>query len=173
VHVSWSDAVAYTRWLSAQTGQRYRLPSEAEFEYVLRAGSQALYPWGGGTPQVIVGNLTGSGDLSRSGRRWSNAIPGYRDAYWGPAPVRNFPVEPFGTFDMIGNVAEWTLDCWHDSYQRAPDDGSAWVNPGCPRRVARGASWSSALDFARSAARQAMHEDTTSARLGFRVVREL
>jgi formylglycine-generating enzyme required for sulfatase activity len=173
VHVAWADAVAYTRWLSTRTGKRYRLPSEAEFEYVLRAGRQSRYPWGEKAPQVIVGNLTGGGDLSRTGRRWSNAIPGYRDAFWGPAPVRSFPVEPFGTFDMIGNVAEWTLDCWHDSYQRAPDDGSAWVNPGCPRRVARGASWSSALDFARSAARQPMHEDTTSARLGFRVVREL
>ena len=173
VHVAWADAVAYTRWLSTRTGQRYRLPTEAEFEYVLRAGRQSRYPWGEKAPQVIVGNLTGGGDLSRTGRRWSNAIPGYRDAFWGPAPVRSFPVEPFGTFDMIGNVAEWTLDCWHDSYQRAPDDGSAWVNPGCPRRVARGASWSSALDFARSAARQSVHEDTTSARLGFRIVREL
>lgn len=173
VHVSWEDAVAYTRWLSAQTGETYRLPSEAEFEYVLRAGTQSPYPWGSGAPQVIVGNLTGSGDLSRSGRRWSNAIPGYRDAYWGPAPVRNFPVEPFGTFDMIGNVAEWTLDCWHDSYQRAPVDGSAWVNPGCPRRVVRGASWSSAPDQARSASRQSAPAATTTARLGFRVVREL
>ena len=173
VHVSWEDAVAYTRWLSAQTGNTYRLPSEAEFEYVLRAGTQSPYPWGGGAPQAIVGNLTGGGDLSRSGRRWSNAFPGYRDAYWGPAPVRNFPVEPFGTFDMIGNVAEWTLDCWHDSYQRAPVDGSAWVNPGCPRRVVRGASWSSAPDQARSAARQSAPAATTTARLGFRVVREL
>jgi formylglycine-generating enzyme required for sulfatase activity len=173
VHVAWADAVAYTRWLSTQTGQRYRLPSEAEFEYVLRAGRQSLYPWGALAPRAVVGNLTGDGDLSRTGRRWSNAIPGYRDAFWGPAPVRSFPLEPFATYDMIGNVAEWTLDCWHDSYQRAPDDGSAWVNPGCPRRVARGASWSSALDAARSAARQAMHEDSTSARLGFRVVREL
>ena len=87
--------------------------------------------------------------------------------------MRNFPVEPFGTFDMIGNVAEWTLDCWHDSYQRAPVDGSAWVNPGCPRRVVRGASWSSAPDQARSAARQSAPAATTTARLGFRVVREL
>ena len=173
VHIAWQDAVAYARWLSTQTGQRYRLPSEAEFEYVLRAGTQDIYPGGRGVPKLIVGNLTGDGDLSRSGRRWSNAIPGYRDAFWGPAPVRSFPVEGFGTFDMIGNVAEWTLDCWHDSYQRAPDDGSAWVNPGCARRVARGASWSSAPEAARSAARQAMAEDTTTARLGFRVVREL
>ena len=173
VHVAWSDAVAYTQWLSTQTGQVYRLPSEAEFEYVLRAGTKTSYPWGSGQPGRIVGNLTGDGDLSRTGRQWSNAIPGYRDAFWGPAPVRNFKPEGFGTFDMIGNVSEWTLDCWHDSYQRAPIDGSAWVNPGCPRRVARGASWGSSPDQARSANRLPMAVDTSTARLGFRVVREL
>lgn len=173
VHVAWSDAVAYTNWLSSQTGQVYRLPSEAEFEYVLRAGTKSFYPWGSGRPSRIVGNLTGDGDLSRTGRKWSNAIPGYRDAFWGPAPVRNFKPEGFGTFDMIGNVSEWTLDCWHDSYQRAPTDGSAWVNPGCLQRVARGASWGSSLDQARSANRLPMAVETTTARLGFRVVREL
>ena len=173
VHVAWADAVAYAQWLSKQTGQVYRLPSEAEFEYVLRAGSKFVYPWGSARPSRIVGNLTGDGDLSRSGRKWSNAIPGYRDAFWGPAPVRNFPPERFGTFDLIGNVSEWTLDCWHESYQRAPVDGSAWVNPGCPQRVARGASWGSSLDQARSASRLPMAVGVTSARLGFRVVREL
>ncbi len=173
VHVAWSDAVAYTNWLSTQTGKVYRLPSEAEFEYVLRAGTKTNYPWGSGPPSRIVGNLTGDGDLSRTGRQWSNAIPGYRDAFWGPAPVRNFKPEGFGTFDMIGNVSEWTLDCWHDSYQRAPTDGSAWVNPGCLQRVARGASWGSSLDQARSANRLPMAVETTTARLGFRVVREL
>ena len=173
VHITLQDALAYARWLSVHTGQRYRLPSEAEFEYVLRAGSTRIYPWGASPPKRIVGNLTGDGDLSRLGRRWGNAIPGYRDAFWGPAPVRNFPVERFGTFDMIGNVSEWTLDCWHDSYQRAPMDGSAWVNPGCPQRVVRGASWGSSLDQARSVSRLPMDVDTSTARLGFRVVREL
>jgi formylglycine-generating enzyme required for sulfatase activity len=173
VHVTLSDAQAYARWLSAQTGQRYRLPSEAEFEYVLRGGSQERYPWGSGPPRRIVGNLPGDGDLSRLGRRWGNAIPGYRDAFWGPSPVRIFAPERFGTFDMIGNVSEWTLDCWHDSYQRAPVDGSAWVNPGCPTHVVRGASWGSSLDQARSASRLPMDTDTSTARLGFRVVREL
>jgi formylglycine-generating enzyme required for sulfatase activity len=173
VHLSWLDAAAYTAWLSTETGRSYRLPSEAEFEYVLRAGSHGLYPWGSTKPTKVVGNLTGDGDLSRTGRQWSNAIPGYRDAFWGPAPVRYFPQERFGTFDMIGNVAEWTLDCWHDSYQRAPLDGSAWVNPGCLQRVTRGASWGSSLDNARSSARQPLSTETTTARLGFRVVREI
>jgi formylglycine-generating enzyme required for sulfatase activity len=173
VHVTLEDANAYARWLSGQTRKRYRLPSEAEFEYVLRAGTQSVYPWGDAPPRRVVGNLPGDGDLSRSSRRWGNAIPGYRDAFWGPAPVRNFSPERFGTYDMTGNVSEWTLDCWHDSYQRAPADGSAWVNPGCPQRVVRGASWASSLDQARSASRLAVDANASTARLGFRVVREL
>jgi len=173
VHVSFEDATAYARWLSTQTGQRYRLPSEAEFEYVLRAGNGGVYPWGDDSPKKVVGNLAGDGDLSTVSRHWGNAIPGYRDAFWGPAPVRNFGVERYGTYDMVGNVSEWTQDCWHESYQRAPADGTAWVNPGCPQRTVRGASWASALEQVRSASRLPMAPDTSTARLGFRVVREL
>lgn len=173
VHIAFEDAEAYVAWLSAQTGQRYRLPSEAEFEYALRAGRTEAYAWGAGAPPRVVGNLTGDGDMSRLKRRWSNAIANYSDGHWGPAPVRSFPAEAFGTFDLIGNVSEWVQDCWHDSYRRAPGDGSAWVNPGCGERVVRGASWASTLDRARSAYRQSAAADTTHARLGFRVVREL
>lgn len=173
MHVAFEDAQAYAAWLSRQTGQVYRLPSEAEFEYALRAGNPGAYPWGDAAPGRIVGNLTGAGDQSGSGRRWANAIPGYRDGYWGAAPVRSFPAETWGTFDLTGNLSEWTLDCWHDNYQRAPADGSAWINPGCSQRVVRGASWASSLDQARSAFRLASDATTTSARLGFRVVREL
>jgi formylglycine-generating enzyme required for sulfatase activity len=173
IHVAFEDAEAYVAWLSAQTGQRYRLPSEAEFEYALRGGRAEAYPWGAGAPVRVVGNLTGDGDQSQLKRRWSNAIAGYSDGYWGPAPVRSFPAEAFGTFDLVGNVSEWVQDCWHDSYRRAPGDGTAWVNPGCEERVIRGASWASTLDRARSAYRQPSPADTTHARLGFRVVREL
>lgn len=173
VHIAFEDAVAYADWLSAQTGHRYRLPSEAEFEYALRAGGNSAYPWGEAAPTRVVGNLTGDGDASPQGRRWGNAIAAYRDGYWGLAPVHSFSPEGFGTYDLTGNAAEWVLDCWHDSYQRAPVDGSAWVNPGCPARVARGASWASALEQARSAFRLSVDAGTSNARLGFRVVREL
>ena len=173
LHVAFEDAEAYAAWLSAQTGERYRLPSEAEFEYALRGGRADAYPWGSGAPPRVVGNLTGDGDRSRSGRRWSNAIEGYDDGHWGPAPARSYPAEAFGTFDLVGNVSEWVLDCWHDSYLRAPVDGSAWINPGCGDRVVRGASWASTLDRARSAYRQPSPVETTHARLGFRVVRDL
>jgi len=173
VHVAFQDAEAYVAWLSAQTGERYRLPSEAEFEYALRGGRSEAYAWGSGPPPRVVGNLTGDGDVSRLKRRWSNAIANYSDGHWGPAPVRSFPAEAFGTFDLIGNVSEWVQDCWHDSYRRAPTDGSAWVNPGCNDRVIRGASWASTLDRARSAYRQSTPAETTHARLGFRVARDL
>ena len=172
LHLAFADAEAYAEWLSRQTGQRYRLPSEAEFEYALRAGSESAYPWGDAPPRRLVGNLAGEGD-QRRGRRWGNALPAYRDGYWGSAPGGRFPREGFGSFDLIGNVTEWTLDCWHDSDQRAPGDGSAWVNPGCAQRVLRGAAWDSALAQARSAYRSAGQADSGSARIGFRVVREL
>lgn len=173
VHVAAQDAEAYVAWLSAQTGQRYRLPSEAEFEYALRGGRSEAYAWGDGPPARVVGNLTGDGDRSRLKRNWANAIANYSDGHWGPAPVRSFPAEALATFDLVGNVSEWVQDCWHDSYGRAPTDGSAWINPGCEDRVIRGASWASTLDRARSAYRQSTPADTTHARLGFRVVREL
>lgn len=173
VHIAFEDAEAYVDWLSKQTGQHYRLPSEAEWEYVERAGSKSVYPWGDLSPKRLVGNLTGDGDKSIVGRSWGTPIIGYTDYFWGPAPVRSFPAEPWGTFDMVGNVSEWVLDCWHDSYQRAPMDGSAWVNPGCEQRVARGASWASSLDQARSAVRVAVNAGSSNPWLGFRVLREL
>ena len=173
VNVSWNDAKAYADWLSKHTGKAYRLPSEAEFEYADRGGTTTRYWWGDGSPQKRVENLTGSGDRSQRGRRWSNAFRGYRDGYWGPAPVMSFLPNPFGLYDINGNVSEWVADCWHDSYLRAPRDGSAWINPGCSSHVVRGGSWGSAPDQVRSAYRQGVESTVRSGRVGFRVVREL
>jgi formylglycine-generating enzyme required for sulfatase activity len=173
INVSWNDAKAYADWLSQRTGKKYRLASEAEFEYALRAGSTTRYWWGDDNPTSRVENLTGGNDRSGSGRRWSNAFNGYKDSYWGPAPVMSFAANPFGLYDMGGNVSEWVGDCWHDNYIRAPRTADAWVNPGCSRRVIRGGSWGSAPDMVRSAYRQGAAADLRSARVGFRVVREL
>ncbi len=173
VNVSWNDARAYADWLSQRTGKVFRLPSEAEFEYALRGGTTSRYWWGNGVPTSPVENLTGAGDRSHSGRRWSHAFRGYRDGYWGPAPVMSFAANPFGLYDINGNVSEWTQDCWHDSYIRAPNDGSAWLNPGCPAHVVRGGSWGSSPDQVNSAYRQGVNGDARSGRVGFRVVREL
>ncbi len=173
LHVDVRDAEAYAEWLSAQTGQRYRLPHEAEFEYALRAGGQGRFPWGDGEPPRGVGNLTGSLDRSPSGRRWGNAFQGYGDGYWGPAPVGHFSANAWGVRDIAGNVSEWVADCWHDGYRRAPKDGAAWVNPGCRTRVVRGGSWASAPAQTRSSWRAPAAVDSTNARIGFRVVREI
>ncbi len=173
IHVSWRDATAFAAWLAEQTGHAYRLPSEAEFEYALRAGTQTRYWWGDGSPDHAVENLTGDGDISPSNTRWSIAFSRYSDGFWGPAPVGSFKPNPFGLYDMGGNVMHWTQDCWHDSFVRAPVDGSAWINPGCTERVIRGGSWSSTPAMSRSAYRIAGAQDSSDMRLGFRVARDL
>lgn len=173
LHVSARDAEAYAAWLSAQTGAGYRLPSEAEFEYALRAGSETRYAWGDGAPPPGAGNFTGARDTSPSGRDWRNAFSGYGDGHWGPARAGTFSPNGYGLHDLAGNVSEWVADCWHDGYRRAPVDGAAWVNPGCRTRVIRGGSWASSPAQTRSAWRLSADADTTNARLGFRVVRTL
>jgi len=174
VHVSWNDASAYARWLAEQTGRGYRLPSEAEFEFALRAGTQSMYWWGDGSPgDEATENLTGDRDTSPTNAQWNVAFRRYDDGYWGPAPVGRLMANPFGLYDMGGNVMEWVEDCWHDSFVRAPDDGSAWVNPGCNRRVLRGGAWSSTPAMSRSAYRLSGAPDSTDMRVGFRVARDL
>ncbi|MGY6552926.1 MAG: SUMF1/EgtB/PvdO family nonheme iron enzyme [Wenzhouxiangella sp.] len=173
IHVSWRDAAAFSAWLAERTGQAYRLPSESEFEYALRAGSQTRFWWGDEGPTEPLENLTGDGDLSPTNSRWSVAFPRYSDGFWGPAPVGSLRPNPFGLYDMGGNVMEWTEDCWHDSFVRAPVDGSAWVNPGCTLRVIRGGAWSSTPDMSRSAFRVSGADDSADMRVGFRVARDL
>lgn len=173
IHVTARDAEAYAAWLSEQTGAHYRLPSEAEFEYALRAGSTTRFPWGEGAPPAGSENLTGALDVSPQGRRWSNAFKGYGDGWWGPAPAGALAANAYGLHDLAGNVSEWVADCWHEGYRRAPANGSAWVNPGCRNRIYRGGSWASAPAQTRSAWRSAGGVDVTNARVGFRLVRQL
>ncbi len=173
VHVSWNDATAYVQWLARGTGKSYRLPTEAEFEYALRAGRNTKYWWGDGVPRKRVENLTGELDVSRGRRQWSTFFEGYGDKYWGPAPVASFDTNPFGLHDVAGNVGEWVRDCWHDTYLRAPVDGSAWLNPGCKLRIVRGGYWASSPDQARSAYRLSAPPDRRDARIGFRIARDL
>jgi formylglycine-generating enzyme required for sulfatase activity len=173
IHVSWNDATAYAKWLANGTGKPYRLPSEAEFEYALRAGTTTKYWWGNGSPSKLVENLTGDGDSSRGRRRWTVAFANYSDNYWGPAPVASFTPNPFGLYDIGGNVGEWVRDCWHDSYVRAPLDGSAWINPGCEERVIRGGYWASSPENTRSPYRLFAKQDYRDARTGFRIARDL
>jgi len=173
IHVSWDDATAYAAWLAENTGRNYSLPSEAEFEYALRAGSLTEYWWGDGVPEEVVTNLTGDRDRSESGRRWTSGFRRYKDGFWGPAPVSSFSANAFGLYDMGGNISEWVEDCWHSTYVQAPADGSAWINPGCNRRVIRGGSWSSAPAQARSGSRISAGSTSRFSRVGFRVARGL
>ena len=174
MHVSWEDASAYVEWLSRITNRNYRLPSEAELEYAIRGGTQTIYWWGDGSPASNeVENVAGDGDITSNRRRWNDSFDDYRDGYWGPAPVASLQPNLYGLYDTNGNLKEWTADCWHVNYNRAPDDGSAWVNQGCESRVVRGADWSSTPDLSRSALRLSARETTRGVRVGIRVARDL
>ncbi len=173
IHVSWNDANAYAQWLSEETGYPYRLPSEAEFEYANRAGTTGPFWWGSESPDPPVTNLAGDGDVTRRRRRWDEPFQSYGDGFWGPAPVGSFLANPYGLYDMSGNVSEWVADCWHGSYARAPRDGTSWVNIGCDRRVARGGFWGSSPTRTRSAYRMQLQSTQLGPHLGFRVARKL
>jgi formylglycine-generating enzyme required for sulfatase activity len=177
LHVNVNDAEAYLQWLSLETGKRYRLPSEAEYEYVARAGGKGPYWWGEGPPAEVVENLTGERDKSPSKREWTTFFKKYGDGHWGPAPAGSLRsdalVHPMGVYDIAGNVSEWVADCWHDNYVKAPTDGSAWFNRGCDRRVVRGGYWASAPEQSRAAFRFPAKSDSFGPVMGFRVARDL
>lgn len=164
-HVSWDDAQAYVRWLSRETGKPYRLLSEAEWEYAARAGTTTKYWWGNGAP------------LERTERPW--AISGYFMRSFSPSPVGTFEPNPFGLFDMEGNVVEWVEDCYNDSYEGAPSDGSARTDEGwfsgtdCDTRRIRGLLTDSFEDVGPSAKHGYGPRDGRRYKVGFRCARTL
>jgi formylglycine-generating enzyme required for sulfatase activity len=171
--VSFIDAQAYVQWLSQVTGARYRLPSEAEWEYAARAGSTSLRPWGddagAGCEQANTYDVTAVAAL-RLG--WVNA--GCRDGYADLAPAGQFAANAFALHDLIGNVREWVQDCATASYVGRPRDARAWEwLGGCRQRVQRGGSWLSSPDEARSAARFAADAEDRGDDAGFRVAMEI
>jgi formylglycine-generating enzyme required for sulfatase activity/uncharacterized caspase-like protein len=145
--IVWEDAVAYVEWLSAQTGKRYRIPTEAEWEYAARAGTRTNF-WWGNQPSHEYANY-GKG---QPGWFPSGVVEG-RDQWEYTAPVGQFPPNPFGLYDMQGNVWEWVADCWHESYGGAPVDGSAFGGSACENRVMRGGSWGYNPNFMRASSR--------------------
>lgn len=172
VHVSWNDAVAYTRWLSEQSGETYRLPTGAEFEYALRGGTQSTYWWGNQEPDAVVENLTGDRDRLNN-LRWPDAFDGYGDGHWGPAPVSEFQANAFQLFDLGGNVSEWVSDCYWGQSGSGLAKSSVETIASCPRRAVRGASWATPPAQASSGYRAAASADMASCLVGFRVVKEL
>ena len=140
--VSWDDAGAYVRWLSQKTGKAYRLLSEAEWEYAARAGTTTMRFWGDdGNMSCAYANgadATAEAQLP-SARNWAAAACNDRYAY--TAPVGSYRANAFGLYDMLGNVGEWTQDCWNANYSGAPTDGSAWAAGDCALRAVRGGAW--------------------------------
>ena len=161
IMVTWYEAKAYASWLSEQTGKRYRLPSESEWEYAARAGTETAYSWGDeiNCSQARYGRQEG-GDCSDS-----------RD---GTVLVGSFEPNAFDLYDMHGNVCEWVEDCWHDNYEGAPSDGSAWTSGGHSGwRVSRGGSWFSFPQVLRSAYRLGVPPTSRYSDTGFRLVQDL
>jgi formylglycine-generating enzyme required for sulfatase activity len=162
--ISWNDAKAYVSWLSRKTGQRYRLLSEAEWEYVARAGTTSAFHFG----RTISTNKSNyDGNYVYSG--------GPKGVYREKSmPVGSFPANSFGLHDVHGNIWEWTEDCFHDSYNGAPTDGRAWTSGGkCGTRIIRGGSWYNSPNSLRSANRKGMSVSDRFMSFGFRVARSL
>ena len=161
IRVSWNEAVEYAAWLSQQTGKHYRLPTEAEWEYAARGGTDTAYWWGNEMKPGFA-NCTSCG-----------TPPDERQTM----PVGSFKPNPFGLYDTVGNVREWVQDCWHDSYQGSPSDGSAWEkehNGNCNGRVHRGGAFRSVnKGNVRSSSRAMYRADARPDHVGFRLVREI
>jgi formylglycine-generating enzyme required for sulfatase activity len=156
IDVSWEDAKQFVGWLSQKTGRKYRLPSEAEWEYAARAGTTSPFWWG---KDVGKGNANcdncGEASLHKT------------------VPTGSFRPNGFGLYDTAGNVYEWVEDCWNDTYAKAPKDGSAWVTGQCRQRVLRGGSFANKANAATSSARFRYDIDVRYYANGFRVVRDL
>jgi formylglycine-generating enzyme required for sulfatase activity len=169
--VSWNDARAYAQWLSKKTAKRYRLPTEAEWEYAARAGSATARYWGDDPVQAC--RYANVADQSRF-QTWSfGQKHECTDGHYFTAPAAGYAANRFGLYDMLGSVWEWTEDCWNTSYAGAPSDGVAWLTGDCAQRVCRGGSWSTVPRFARSATRHKNTADHRDNLTGFRLARTL
>ena len=174
VCVSWNDANTYAEWLTARTGQTYRLPSEAEWEYAARGGSQQSRFWGDDLKQAC--EYVNGGDLAVKQRfkDWRWRTSDCNDGVVFTAQTGRYRRNAFGLSDMLGNVWEWTADCWHPDYAGAPNDGSSWeVGGDCALRVVRGGGWSNTPVGLRSAYRSRDDAGGAFSYLGFRLARTL
>jgi formylglycine-generating enzyme required for sulfatase activity len=173
--IAWTEAKAYVEWLSAKTGRRYRLLSEAEWEYAARAGAQTSRPWGDdpnkSCAHANLADETLSLEVPRGGRAWYPGFHGCRDGYSYTAPVGRYAANRFGLHDMLGNVWEWVEDCWHAQHTEATS--APRTSADCAQRVYRGGAWRSYPELARSALRQKAAPRDRHALLGFRVARTL
>jgi formylglycine-generating enzyme required for sulfatase activity len=172
IDVSFDDAQAYLAWLSGKTGQRYRLLGEAEWEYVARAGDRGPNPWGDQDARACrFASLHDEVGRERNGSDWAAA--GCSDGHAQTAPVGGFAPNAWGLHDILGNVAEWTADCWVEDLAGLPHDGAPGGAGDCSSRALRGGSWQEYLDGMRYAARSSARAATRTGYDGFRVARDL
>ena len=169
INISWDDARSYVTWLSRRAGETYRLPSESEWEYAARAGSETKYHFGNAESELCrYGNHA---DTSTDfGWRNTSCSDGVGKM---TAPVGSFRANAFGLHDMHGNVWEWVEDCWNESYAGAPSDGGAWLSGDCAKRVLRGGSWDNYPRTLRAADRNRSTTGLRVSLVGFRVARTL
>ncbi|MDF0665515.1 MAG: formylglycine-generating enzyme family protein [Nitrospira sp.] len=156
VNVSWGDAKAYAHWLSQRTGKRYRLPTEAEWEYAARSGGQEQM-WPGTSDESLLKDY---------------AVYGAKRT----EPVGRTQANGLGLYDMSGNVSEWLEDCWHENYKGVPADGQPWLEDGggdCGRRIIRGGSWGYMPVNMRTSTRIWGVADFRNHDLGFRLAQDL
>ena len=157
INLNWDDAQAYVAWLRKMTGKEYRLLSEAEWEYAARAGTTTAFYWG---DEIDKENA----NCHSCENEWSKLRT---------SPVGSFKANPFGLYDMAGNVWQWVQDCWHEDYNGAPTDGFSWATGDCEKRVVRGGSWYYYPADPRSAYRYGDKKDDRNYNTGFRVARNL
>jgi formylglycine-generating enzyme required for sulfatase activity len=163
INVSWNDTKRYTQWLSSKTGNTYRLLTEAEWEYVVRAGTTTPFDTGTNISPTEANYNT---DPSV----WTRLISGAKGR---TMVVGNYQPNRFGLYDVHGNVSEWTEDCWNENYEGAPGDGTARTTGDCGQRVLRGGSWVDFEEHLRSAVRESVGVAYRGRRIGFRVTRTL
>src|SRR5262245_5359468 len=157
INVNWDDAQAYVKWLSQMTGKKYRLLSEAEWEYAARAGTKTAFYWG---DEIDKKN----DNCHRCENEWSKKQT---------SPVGSFNPNPWRLYDMAGNVWQWVEDCYNEDYNGAPINGTAWTTGECEKRVVRGGSWYYYPEDPRSAYRYGDKKDDRNYNTGFRVARDL
>ncbi len=171
INVNWDEAQAYVRWLSDETGHEYRLLSEAEWEYAARAGTVTARYWGeSSSGQCRYANGADAVALATN-PEW-RTVP-CSDGHLGTSPVGSYEPNAFGLYDTLGNVWEWTRDCWNERYSGGPVDGSAWESGDCTTRVQRGGGWVNEPEAIRSANRSRGPVGGRYNSAGFRVARSV
>ena len=157
IFITWDEAFYYTKWLSKQTGGKYRLPSEAEWEYFASTGKRSTF-WWGYKEEANKAHCFGCG-TGLDPRK--------------PTKIGSFKPNAFGLYDTAGNVSEWVYDCWHKNYNNAPDTGEVWEGGDCHRRTVRGGAYSSPIQSLRNARRDSYPSTTKQDHIGIRIVRDL